>query len=102
MGTGDHDGGASPYPVNRGRGRESVPVPGQIGDGPGTGDSERPRRPPAGKSPEDGGPVPVPVPAQIGDGDGGVRALLFEARPPGPPLAVRDIPTLLPRMLRPR
>jgi len=46
----------SPISANRGRGRGSVPVPGQIGDG-----------------------RPVPVPGQIGDGDGdgdrGVRAL---------------------------
>jgi hypothetical protein len=47
----------SPISANRGRGRGSVPVPGQIGDG-----------------------RPVPVPGQIGDGDGdgdrGVRALV--------------------------
>ena len=47
----------SPISANRGRGRGSVPAPGQIGDG-----------------------RPVPVPGQIGDGDGdgdrGVRALV--------------------------
>ena len=44
---GDGDGGVSPISANRGRGRGSVPAPGQIGDG-----------------------GLVPVPGQIGDGDG--------------------------------
>jgi hypothetical protein len=49
----------SPISANRGRGRGSVPAPGQIGDG-----------------------RPVPVPGQIGDGDGdGDRSGLVRLRP---------------------
>ena len=57
-GTGTARGESPRFRTNRGRGRGSVPAPGQIGDGR---------------------PVPVTVPGQIGDGewdgDRGVRAL---------------------------